>query len=284
MAIVVLVSATLIGYVLKSSQSGSASPQPTTSPAAFVTQSAQHTLAESTAEMTLSGTMQIAGRITPVVGTGEADFKTGATQMNMGFSMSGLTVAEQVIVAGGNFYLALSLNGKGLAQRAGGRDWTELPVAQAGPGDLSGSDQLASLSELEQQGNTVQVLGTKTIDGVLCTGYTVTPSKQAMVAAMRDESARLGLSSAMTSQFSSVIASLSPPTYIVWFDGQGLLHQMGVNWQMTTLDGASTSLVVKFSNYGSPVNITAPPPSDTISYSSLLQMLGRNSTLCLTKC
>ena len=283
-AIVVLVSATLIGYVLKSSQSGSASPQPTSSPAAFVTQSAQHTLAESTAEMTLSGTMQIAGRITPVVGTGEADFKTGATQMNMGFSMSGLTVAEQVIVAGGNFYLALSLNGKGLAQRTGGRDWTELPVAQAGPGDLSGSDQLASLSELEQQGNTVQALGTKTIDGVLCTGYTVTPSKQAMLAAMRDESARLGLSSAMTSQFSSVIASLSPPTYIVWFDGQGLLHQMGVNWQMTTLDGASTSLVVKFSNYGSPVNITTPPPSDTISYSSLLQMLGRNSTLCLTKC
>ena len=283
-AIVVLVSATLIGYVLKSSQSGSASPQPTSSPAAFVTQSAQHTLAESTAEMTLSGTMQIAGRITSVVGTGEADFKTGATQMNMGFSMSGLTVAEQVIVAGGNFYLALSLNGKGLAQRAGGRDWTELPVAQAGPGDLSGSDQLASLSELEQQGNTVQALGTKTIDGVLCTGYTVTPSKQAMLAAMRDESARLGLSSAMTSQFSSVIASLSPPTYIVWFDGQELLHQMGVNWQMTTLDGASTSLVVKFSNYGSPVNITTPPPSDTISYSSLLQMLGRNSTLCLTKC
>ena len=283
-AIVVLVSATIIGYVLKSSQSGSASPQPTTSPAAFVTQSAQHTLAESTAEMTLSGTMQIAGRITPVVGTGEADFKTGATQMNMGFSMSGLTVAEQVIVAGGNFYLALSLNGKGLAQRAGGRDWTELPVAQAGPGDLSGSDQLASLSELEQQGNTVQALGTKTIDGVLCTGYTVTPSKQAMLAAMRDESARLGLSSAMTSQFSSVIASLSPPAYIVWFDGQGLLHQMGVNWQMTTVDGASTSLVVKFSNYGSPVNITAPSPSDTISYSSLLQMLGRNSTLCLTKC
>jgi hypothetical protein len=105
-----------------------------------------------------------------------------------------------------------------------------------------------------------------------------------MLAAMRDESARLGLSTAMTSQFSSVIASVSPPTYIVWFDGQGLLRQMGVNWQMTTLDGASTSLVVTFSHYGSPVDITAPAPSDTISYSSLLQKLGRNGNFCLTNC
>jgi hypothetical protein len=284
-ATAVLLAATLTGYVLKANQSGSASPQPTTSPAAFVTQSAQHTLAESTATMTLSGTMQTAGRDVALVGTGETDFRTGATQMNMGFTASGQTVSEQVIVVGGNFYLAMSLNGKGLAQLiGGGRDWTELPVAQAGPEDLSGSDQLASLSELEQQGNTVQALGTKTIDGVLCTGYTVTPSRQAMLAAMRDESARLGLSTAMTSQFSSVIASLSPPTYIVWFDGQGLLRQMGVNWQMTTLDGASTSLVVAFSHYGSPVDITAPAPSDTISYSSLLQKLGRNGNFCLTNC
>jgi hypothetical protein len=279
-AIAVLLAATIIGYVLKASQSGSASPQPTTSPAAFVTQSAQHTLAQSTADMTLSGTIRVGSQSVALAGTGQTDFRTGATQMSMGFTWSGQTVAEQVIVVGGNFYLALSINGKSLSQLAGSKaDWTELPVAQAGPEDLSGSDQLASLSQLEQQGDTVESLGTKTIDGVPCTGYTVTPSKQAMLAAMRDESARLGLSSAMTSQFSSVIADLSPPTYLVWFDAQGLLRQLGVNWQMAALDSASTSLVASFSHYGSPVNITAPPPSDTSSYSSLMQGLGRASTV-----
>jgi len=35
-------------------------------------------------------------------------------------------------------------------------------------------------------------------------------------------------------------------------------------------------VVVDFSDYGAPVHITAPAPSETIDYASLVQVLGRS--------
>ncbi len=275
-AIVVLATATVAGIVVKASQSGPTPGQPAISPAAFVNQSAQRTLAQSTAEMTLSGTLQAAGRSVALSGTGETDFGTGATQMSLDSSVLGRPLAEEEVLAGGNLYLTVSIDGQGLPQLTRGREWIQLPAAPSGPADLGGNDPLSSLAVLEQPGIAVQGLGSTVIDGVTCSGYAVTPSRQAMMAGAKEESARLGFSSAM--------ASLPPPTYTVWFDARGLLRQMDMKWQMTALGAMSVSATVDFSHYGSPVQITAPAPSDIIPYRSLLQVLSHDSAFCLAQC
>ena len=282
-AILVLAVLTAAGFMAKAYESGSP-PKPAVSPAAFVTQSAYHTLAQSTAEMTLSGTFQDAGQSVPLNGTGEIDFGTGATQLSMDVSISGHALAVQEIVVGGNLYLTISVAGVSLSQVAGGREWIELPVGQSTSSAVSSTDPTSPLAVLEQPGMTVQELGSATIDGVVCSGYAVTPTRQAVLAGASEEAARLGFSPAMTSQLSSMVASEPLPTYRVWFDAQGLLRQMDMSLQTTALVVMSASVTVDFSHYGSPVQITAPAPSDVISVSSLLGKLGHGSAFCLGQC
>jgi len=118
------------------------------------------------------------------------------------------------------------------------------------------------------------------IDGVSCTGYAVTLSRQSMIEAARTESARLGYSSAMTAQELSLVQHMSPPTVTVWLDAQGLVREMSLNLgvQANGLgSSAAAGLVIDYTHFGAPVQITAPPPSDTVSYQSFLKATGAKS-------
>jgi hypothetical protein len=244
---------------------------PTTSPAAFVTRSAQQTLAQRTVDTSLSGTMQIAGESIAIKGTGQTNFSTDAMSFDVHANAPGGAVEETAILVNGNLYYALSLNGTNMAQLTGGRKWIQMPVQQSAAANLAGSDPVTSLSTLEQQGSTVRVLGTQVIDGVTCTGYAVTPSTQAMVAG----ATKLGLSPATTSQELQQIKGMSPPTVTLWIDAQGIVQQMNINLQVNVEGtGDSATMTMNFSHFGTPVTITAPAPSETISFSSFVQKLG----------
>jgi hypothetical protein len=140
-----------------------------------------------------------------------------------------------------------------------------------------GYDPLSSLSLLEQPGIYVRTLGTKVVEGVSCTGYAVLPTERALLAAVRTEFAKLGLSQAAIDQQVSLARGMLPPTVTVWLDAQGIVREMTVNLSVQVSGSgqpAYGSIVLDFTNYGSPVRITAPPPSDTISYPAFLQALG----------
>jgi hypothetical protein len=249
------------------------------SPVAFVTRSAGQTLAERTADLTLSGTVQASRQSVAVSGTGEANFSANAMTLELDYSASGRSAIETEILIQGNLFYTEIINGQSLAQLTGGREWIQMPTQQSGSANLIGSDPLSSLSVLEQRGNAVRMLGTKIVDGVSCRGYAVTPGKQAMIAAVRKQIANLGLSPAVGDLELSLVQGMSPPTLTVWIDAQGLMQQMSVGLQMSALGtSVSANMVVDFSHFGAPVLITAPAPSDTISYKSFLQTIGLSGT------
>jgi hypothetical protein len=256
-----IIAATVLAVVVLVKQESPATSTPGQGPAvsqaAYVSQSAERTLAQRTADMTLNGTVQVAGRTVAVNGTGQIDFSTNAMAFDATILGPGPPLSEKVILVGGNLYLAASLGGTGQAAA----DWTQLPASEWGAENVVGSDPMPTLLVLEQEGVSVRALGTRSVDGVSCTGYAVTPSKQAMIEAARTQAARLGYSAAVTGELLSQVQGTSPPTVTVWFDAQGLLRETSENLSVPaggSSAAASGSVVIDFSNFGSPVRITAP--------------------------
>jgi len=145
-----------------------------------------------------------------------------------------------------------------------------LPLAQSSSANLDGSDPLSSLTVIEQQGDTVQGLGTRLVGGVTCTGFTVTPSVQAMLAGVRKEAAALGLSPAMTSAELNQARTTPPPTITIWIDPQHLVREMSVTVHVPG-GLASGDMVVDFSHFGVPTRVATPAPASVISYASATQ-------------
>jgi hypothetical protein len=238
---------------------------------AFVTQSAQSTLAQRTADLTLSGEVQVSGKSIPLTGTGQVDFTTNAMTLDTGFSVAGHSMQELEVLVNGSLYIELGINGTGAAF-PGGRTWIQMPLEQSSSANLTDSDPLSALTVLEQQGDTVQGLGTKLVGGVTCSGFAVTPSTQAMLAGVRKEAAALGFSPAMTSAELNLVRNMTPPTVTIWVDPQHLVREMSVGMQL--FGGAvSENAVMDFSHFGVPTQITAPAPSSVISYASAMQAI-----------
>lgn len=248
------------------------------SPAAFVTQSAQRTLGERTADMILSGTLSAANQHVPVHGTGSISFATGAVELNLSASAAGQTLTEREIEVGGAFYVAITIDGTSIPRNDGGRPWIQMPLRQSGAAHVDGSDPSSMLSVLAQNGNKVRTLGTKVIAGTTCTGYAVTTGKSAVIAGAKTALAVSGVPAGVASGELKAIENMQPPVYTVWFSAQGLLRRMSVRLQTASApaSGMDVNLVLDFTDYGAPVHITAPASSETISYASLQRLEGGN--------
>jgi hypothetical protein len=254
----------------------STSPAAPVSGAAFVTRSAQRTLAERTAGMTVAGTVHAGGQALDISGTGQVDFSTDSTSLTMHFGASGQQATEQEILTGGSLYFALSVNGHSLGQVTGGKNWIQLPVQTSSSASLTGSDPQTTLLLLEQHGDTVRNLGTMSVGGVDCTGYSVTPSQQAMAAAEQKQITALG----MSAQVAAALRSLSPPTLTVCLDQHGLLRQASTSLQLGGLTGSAASgdVVETFTRFGMPVQVTAPAAADVLSYETFVKDAAKGSS------
>jgi len=283
LAALAIVAGTIAGMVVLVKQSPAStapSQAPATSAAAFLSRSAGRTLAERTADVTVSGSVQTGGQTITISGTGEIDFSTNAMSLDLNISVQIMSLTEKVIFVNGNLFV--SLGGNPLVQGLmGGHGWIRMPASQSGSMNLAGSDPKSSLAALEQLGNSVRTLGTKIIDGVSCTGYAVTLNRQSMIKAVTEESAEHEYSSATTDQELTLVEHMSPPTVMVWLDAQGLVRQMSLNLgvQAGGLGGGATAanIAIDYTHFGAPVHITAPPASDTISYQSFLKATGANT-------
>jgi hypothetical protein len=257
-AIALIAAAGAIGVV---AFPGARSPRPAVapgaglSPVAFVTQSARHTLGQQTADVTVSGSLQAGGASSPVHGSGEVNFSTSSMAVDVVSQLPGSsppkTQTQSEIEVGGSLYLKISVNGKteGLP---GGRTWMRLPVKNAPATNITGSDPLGALTTLAAQGNTVTALGTRVIGGVTCSGYSIRPRLMPII------------------------------TLTVWIDSNSLVRELGAGLQMSFNNTAtSVSIVMDFTNFGTPVRISPPPPSSVISVQELLKELGLDSLASL---
>lgn len=276
-AVVALIAGGIVGALTISGSHSS--HQVSIGEAALVSSAAQRTLSEKTADLTVSGLVQVAGHTVPMQGTGATDFVTNAMSLDIHATAAAQSLVEDLEFTGGNLYFDVSVNGQGLAQADGGRPWVELPLASSASSSLS-VNPVDELAVLEQRGASVRSLGAKNIDGERCTGYGVKPSKQAMVTAAQAEIVKLGVPGATQAAILKVARDNPPPTYDIWIDSHGLARQMNVALQLSAVStsvSVAGNIVVDFIHYGVPVQVRSPAPSQTISYQDLLKVLGQTS-------
>jgi hypothetical protein len=239
-------------------------------PAAFVTTSAHKTLAKKTAAVTLLGSALVAGHVVEMHGTGQVDLAHNAVSITISGSYPGATVTETEILTGGKFYLQVSANGKALTWANGHKHWMEIPIAQTGAQYVTSAGPVSPLRLLEQQGARVTAIGTRNIGGMACSGFSVTPTKQAAIAGARQEWAHLGLTKAQEAVALRLVQASTPPTITIWFDPRHRLECGATVEMRVTSPGStaatSTQLMMTFTHYGVPVHIEQPATSDSVLF------------------
>jgi hypothetical protein len=244
--------------------------QTSVSDAAYVTRSAQHTAAQHTVDVTLAGTVQADGQSITISGAGGINFSTDSSELTLLMTVAGQRVVEKEIQVPGAAYVTLTVDGKNLARQIGGRDWIRIPVQSSSTATARGGSPQSALRLLEQHGIAVHGLGTKAIDGGQWAGYSVTPSRQAMLSAVR-----LAFAGKLPPGVAATLGAVAPPTFTIWLDSHGLLRQMTANLQVGAVPGASAAaaanVVENFSGYGTPVQILAPAGSDVLNYRKFAQ-------------
>jgi hypothetical protein len=252
-AAAMIIGGTIGGLIAVAHQgSAAASPGATGSSAAFVAASAQQTLAQKTAEATISGTLQFPGATAQLRGNGALDFTTSSMTLSMTATSSGASFAQRVVMTSKYIYIAFTSDGRALT--AGGRHWMQWPNLGSEPVSMTDLDLSSVLSSLERPGSGVTALGTKKIDGQYCYGYTVSPAGQA------------GAQQSAT---------------MVWAGSDHLLCEMSVVIQASSAAGpfsAAGQLVIDFTHYGASVRIVIPAQSDTASGQQWLSTVGREAT------
>jgi hypothetical protein len=219
--------------------------------AAFVTRSAQRTLAQNTADVTLQGAFNIDGIDINLRGNGQLDFASNASTMNLSMSAAHYRIVENVIETSQDLYLRMTINGRNTAQAFGGRHWFETPISDSTSQAQSDGSPVSSLHLLEQHGARIVPMGAQDIGGLNCDEYVVTPAAAQQLP-----------------------ENSTSPTLTIWLDPQRqLLCQLDVYVQLGTAGAVSGSapstdaeqLLMTFTHYGVPVTITPPPQSDTVS-------------------
>jgi hypothetical protein len=261
-------------------------------PAAFVSQSAQKTLALKTADITVAGMVSDAGvagdqgNAVALHGIGEADFAADTLATTFSMSYSGTTLVENEIVTSRYLYLQLTVHGRSMAQYPGGLEWFAVPLALS----LTQSStrypvlcQVACMAEanpdwflrvLAQPDARITPMGSQKVGGLNCSQYRVTPTRQALLAAAHQESAKLGLSASWATAIQQTLEKMTP-ALTVWLDpNRQITCQLAVYLQVSTEGLAGwekvpstidAPVLMTFTHYGVPVTITPPARSHTIS-------------------
>jgi hypothetical protein len=236
----VIVFGTIGGLVAMTHEVSAASQSGTQAPAAYVAQAALQSMARETAEISLSGTVQVSGHTVALRGTGAVEFTTDAMAVYASYQFSGYSFALRMIMAGGYTYLAVSYDGRDLAVSA--RQWAQKALTESEPVSLTNLDLPSAVSGLGELSDAVTPLGVKTIDGQSCTGYGVNPATGRPAGPLF--------------------------TTTVWVNSDQLLCQLSEVIPQNSPAGSYApggQVVADFSHYGAPVHITAPARSGATS-------------------
>jgi len=222
-------------------------------------------------EMSLSSSGLPSGETVGGTGSGEVNFGSGAMKVKFTYSGSrgqGLQLAE--LVVGDHFYMAPSQGGQGVSSLLPGKTWIENPGNLAGQTTSATTQNPASmLSGLRAKGNKVVDLGASVVSGSAVEEYAVTINPAAALAQVNREQ----MPSSVV-QGAKALLSNGPMTWKVWVDrSTDTLRQFAVTmpFPASTAPGASLTVTMGFTDYGAPVSIESPSPSDVASYAQFEQ-------------
>ncbi|MGD0881349.1 MAG: hypothetical protein ABSB09_07265 [Acidimicrobiales bacterium] len=251
------------------SSSGTASTAAPGSPAAVVLDAYQRTVADRTADVSLTETVTggTTGTVT-VNGSGQVDFTTGDAQFTLTVPPVGsitmrllkpevylqLPAAADAGLPGGVSWVSLDLDT--VTKSLTGQSLSQLSSSA----DVS-TDGLSYLEGVSADG--VTTVGPATIDGVSTTEYSATIDL-AKVGDQRPPRVRAALQRLESS------VGLSNVPIQVWIDAQGQVRQESFQ-ETVTAGGASHSVsaTIGYSDFGTPVSVVAPPANQVAPLSSL---------------
>jgi hypothetical protein len=227
-------------------------------------------LKDGTAHVTVTLAGSAVGTNVTGTGSGAIDFTDNALQLHLTVGADGQQEAIDAVYQGGVVYETLP----GLSTVAPGKSWLSIDLsslqkeeAQDPSSGSLGSNPAVMLQMLAQQGNTVVPLGPSTIDGTAVNGYTVT------VDPARAE--RQIKKAALPPWMQQAVAGLKVHDlrFKVYVDQSGLLRSMVSQVSESTGEAGNVSFseTLDFSDYGTPVTVTAPPASQVETFEQLLQ-------------
>jgi hypothetical protein len=150
-----------------------------------------------------------------------------------------------------------------------------MPFSATTPQSFATASPASSLALLTLHGAHVTSLGSRSIGGQTCNGYSVTPSSQAMLTVARQEYAKIGLPAAETTTALQALQNMQPPTITAWFGStSNLACEVTFDMRFVTPTSSGSGDVqaeLRFTHYGAPITITAPPASDTVSLQQFFQ-------------
>jgi hypothetical protein len=228
------------------------------------------TLADHTAHMNMTYSAGPANSSVTGSGSGAVNFSQNALELHMTVSAAGHEVPMDASYLGGVAYL----NIPGLDQLVPGKSWISIDfsalqqASSQNPGTMGATNNpSAMLRVLAQQGNTVVPLGSSTVDGVAVQGYSVTFN----AASIRSHLNQGHLPSWMQQALSNV--NFEGMGAKVFVDDPGLLRRMTVHMTMTAGSSGPVTMdeSLDFSDYGTPVSVSAPPPDQVLSFEQFLQ-------------
>jgi hypothetical protein len=258
-ALVVLASAGSVIAVVSGGKSAEAA----------VIDSVNSSMADKTASLSMHMTINSSGSTVTGTGTGGIDFSQNALQLDMNVLDQGQQVPIKALYIGGSIYESI----QGLDQIVPGKSWISIDISSLttggqGSGALgTGNNPTAMLRLLALQGNKVTPLGSSTVDGVPVQGYSVKLNP----ATVKQQLADANLPAWMGSVVSEInIQSASNTVYV---DGSGLLRRYSVKLTESAPSTGTVSLdeSLDFSDYGTPVSVSAPPSNEVVSFTQFLQ-------------
>jgi hypothetical protein len=201
-------------------------------------------------------------------GNGAVDFANQSARINMSIGVLSEKINLTVVAVGGDAYENFSGVPGVSAVLEPGKSWVELPVG-ASLGSSAALDPMSNpadfLVALTRKGIKVTPVGSSRVDGVESTEYDVKyPENLA------------SLGSGLGSLPSSVQQLLHGLTMHVWVDSSGLLRRMSMSMPVPEL--GTMMYTMDMSDYGAPVNVSAPPSSEVESFQSIAGALGSLSS------
>ncbi len=237
-----------------------------TSADAAVINAVDTAIAGKSANVSVSGSVDAGDKTATFNGTGSVDFTNNAVALALEIDEAGQHADEQALYLAGVIYEQVP----GVAQVAPGKSWVSVDLsslAQApnqGAGGLGGNP-LAMLHALALQGNTVSDLGDATFDGQPAHGYSVTLDPTVI----QNEVDSANLPAWLKQAVSQVTVHEGEEK--VYVDSAG--HLAGATFSLVESAGSVGTVTLTesmgFSDYGTPVSITAPPADQVIPLNQL---------------
>jgi hypothetical protein len=222
-------------------------------PAQFVSTVEKGVAASTTAHMSMSMDLGQMGRISA---QGQVDYTANPPEMAMTMTlpMAGAKQADMRLV-GGMLYMSMGQLTGGKFVKIDPNDPSG-PLAGAGLGQmLDQMDPAKMLTKLESGISSVTYVGREDVSGRQLDHYKMSVDTAAMLKSM---------GGAMASQAPSGMPKTI--TYDVWLDDQQRFAQMTMQLPVS---GATATMKMELTDWGAPVDITAPPASQVTDPSKL---------------